>query len=135
MHPHTPFKLPIAAHVAFMAESYEKISKLTRHSGAYTNKKEQLLHRNRSFCGATRNRTGDTRIFSPLLYQLSYGTNMCANFLPKGGATRNRTGDTRIFSPLLYQLSYGTSTFICLASAKVGLFSYTYKLYGNFFTF
>ena len=27
------------------------------------------------FCGATRNRTGDTRIFSPLLYQLSYGTN------------------------------------------------------------
>ena len=27
-----------------------------------------------SFCGATRNRTGDTRIFSPLLYQLSYGT-------------------------------------------------------------
>ena len=25
-------------------------------------------------CGATRNRTGDTRIFSPLLYQLSYGT-------------------------------------------------------------
>ena len=33
-----------------------------------------LLH-----CGATRNRTGDTRIFSPLLYQLSYGTN-CVNF-------------------------------------------------------
>lgn len=26
-------------------------------------------------CGATRNRTGDTRIFSPLLYQLSYDTN------------------------------------------------------------
>ena len=31
----------------------------------------------RSFMGgATRNRTGDTRIFSPLLYQLSYGTIM-----------------------------------------------------------
>ena len=29
--------------------------------------------------GATRNRTGDTRIFSPLLYHLSYGTN-CVNF-------------------------------------------------------
>ncbi len=28
------------------------------------------------FGGATRNRTGDTRIFSPLLYHLSYGTNM-----------------------------------------------------------
>ena len=27
--------------------------------------------------GATRNRTGDTRIFSPLLYQLSYGTIVC----------------------------------------------------------
>ena len=26
--------------------------------------------------GATRNRTGDTRIFSPLLYQLSYGTDL-----------------------------------------------------------
>ena len=26
------------------------------------------------FGGATRNRTKDTRIFSPLLYQLSYGT-------------------------------------------------------------
>ena len=30
----------------------------------------------RIFSGATRNRTGDTRIFSPLLYHLSYGTNM-----------------------------------------------------------
>ena len=28
----------------------------------------------RDFCGATGNRTRDTRIFSPLLYQLSYGT-------------------------------------------------------------
>ena len=28
------------------------------------------------FGGATRNRTGDTRIFSPLLYQLSYGTDL-----------------------------------------------------------
>ena len=26
--------------------------------------------------GTTRNRTGDTRIFSPLLYQLSYGTDL-----------------------------------------------------------
>ena len=29
--------------------------------------------------GATRNRTGDTRIFSPLLYQLSYGTIVFTN--------------------------------------------------------
>ncbi len=27
------------------------------------------------FCGVTGNRTRDTRIFSPLLYQLSYDTN------------------------------------------------------------
>ena len=33
------------------------------------------------FCGANGNRTSDTRIFSPLLYQLSYGT-----FLRKAGA-------------------------------------------------
>ena len=38
-----------------------------------TNKKD--FENSKSFlCGATRNRTGDTRIFSPLLYQLSYGT-------------------------------------------------------------
>ena len=29
--------------------------------------------------GTTRNRTGDTRIFSPLLYQLSYGTIIICN--------------------------------------------------------
>ena len=36
----------------------------------------QIAFHDFSFCksGATRNRTGDTRIFSPLLYQLSYGT-------------------------------------------------------------
>ena len=31
-----------------------------------------------SFCGANGNRTSDTRIFSPLLYQLSYGTRRCS---------------------------------------------------------
>ena len=39
--------------------------------------------------GATRNRTGDTRIFSPLLYQLSYGTNL--RYTPKGFATAKVT--------------------------------------------
>ncbi len=28
-------------------------------------------------CGTDGNRTSDTRIFSPLLYQLSYGTSFC----------------------------------------------------------
>ncbi len=36
--------------------------------------------------GTTRNRTGDTRIFSPLLYQLSYGT---INVLFAGAKVRN----------------------------------------------
>ena len=36
------------------------------------NKKRVTQMSNSFFCGATRNRTGDTRIFSPLLYQLSY---------------------------------------------------------------
>ena len=38
----------------------------------WKNKKRELTFSLLS--GATRNRTGDTRIFSPLLYQLSYGT-------------------------------------------------------------
>ena len=33
----------------------------------------------RFLCGATGNRTRDTRIFSPLLYQLSYGTRICVS--------------------------------------------------------
>ena len=37
--------------------------------------------------GATRNRTGDTRIFSPLLYQLSYGT----SFVKTGAKIRRKT--------------------------------------------
>ena len=37
-------------------------------------KKESCLRNSLISSGATRNRTGDTRIFSPLLYQLSYGT-------------------------------------------------------------
>ena len=38
-------------------------------------KKETDPFGSASFRGATENRTRDTRIFSPLLYQLSYGTN------------------------------------------------------------
>ena len=60
--------------------------------------------------GWGRNRTADTRIFNPLLYQLSYPairTNcQSAPHEGCGGWGRNRTADTRIFNPLLYQLSY-----------------------------
>ena len=37
-------------------------------------KKESYISVTLFFCGANGNRTSDTRIFSPLLYQLSYGT-------------------------------------------------------------
>ena len=40
----------------------------------------------RLFCGVTRNRTGDTRIFSPLLYQLSYDTKLFCLKQCKGSA-------------------------------------------------
>ncbi len=64
------------------------------------------------------NRTADTRIFSPLLYRLSYLGLIFAAVQPKGNRVtrvkgwadgaqgQNRTADTRIFSPLLYRLSY-----------------------------
>ena len=44
------------------------------------------MHSTRVFGGATGNRTRDTRIFSPLLYQLSYGTRFSLElpFLPIG---------------------------------------------------
>ena len=43
--------------------------------------------------GATRNRTGDTRIFSPLLYQLSYGTiSLLGRTLSLKGHTLLKTG-------------------------------------------
>ena len=38
------------------------------------NEKGKLIFSTSLSSGTTRNRTGDTRIFSPLLYQLSYGT-------------------------------------------------------------
>ena len=46
-------------------------ARLSSNSAAY---EKSRFKRNGFSCGATRNRTGDTRIFSPLLYQLSYGT-------------------------------------------------------------
>ena len=57
--------------------------------------------------GTTRNRTGDTRIFSPLLYQLSYGTIVLlsggACHLPIAGANIDKISQSanvwRNFSP------------------------------------
>ncbi len=50
---------------------------MVKKHGIYIKKKTLPYETNRANerrSGTTRNRTGDTRIFSPLLYQLSYGT-------------------------------------------------------------
>ena len=71
-----------------------------------------MLHKLRPCGGQGRNRTTDTRIFSPLLYLATTSPRYLAIAFvqtqksPTGGQGRNRTTDTRIFSPLLYQLSY-----------------------------
>ena len=53
--------------------------------------------------GQGRDRTGDTRIFSPLLYQLSY---LATGWGENGRSAGIRTLDPVIKSHLLYQLSY-----------------------------
>ena len=112
-------------------------------------KKSHSIKSNSQESGTTRNRTRDTRpnldTPSPLLYQLSYGTNknkkrvtLRKSNSQESGTTRNRTGDTRIFSPLLYQLSYGTiltsniKLDVSFAGAKVALYFETCKYFGNF---
>ena len=59
-----------------------KAKDFSTQSFALPTKKERVTSfwSNSLFSGATRNRTGDTRIFSPLLYQLSYGTKMCKSY-------------------------------------------------------
>ena len=54
--------------------------------------------------GQGRDRTGDTRIFSPLLYQLSYLATQTEGQNGRGAGIR--TLDPVIKSHLLYQLSY-----------------------------
>ncbi len=44
--------------------------------GLYNKKSSHISITASVSSGATKNRTRDTRIFSPLLYQLSYGTNI-----------------------------------------------------------
>ena len=58
------------------------------------------------FGGQGRDRTGDTRIFSPLLYQLSYLATCASVKALDGRGAGIRTLDPVIKSHLLYQLSY-----------------------------
>ena len=57
------------------------------------------------FGGQGRDRTGDTRIFSPLLYELSYLATSSVK-VENGRSAGIRTLDPVIKSHLLYQLSY-----------------------------
>ena len=50
-----------------------RVSEIKRAATNWHHKKKRRESAS-SFCGATGNRTRDTRIFSPLLYQLSYDT-------------------------------------------------------------
>jgi hypothetical protein len=73
----------------------------------YWNKKKEQNRlqdylRDSALCGATRNRTGDTRIFSPLLYQLSYGTSKAgANVIKVGYRPQVNDFFPRFFSEIL----------------------------------
>ena len=54
--------------------------------------------------GTTRNRTGDTRIFSPLLYQLSYGTILTTiDFSFAGAKVVIKIGSTKFFSEKVFK--------------------------------
>ena len=69
---HKKEKTPILTHPPTMtAQSFLKYFRIGE-----VKQESQLPVRQLAFLagGATRNRTGDTRIFSPMLYQLSYGT-------------------------------------------------------------
>ena len=46
------------------------------HKPVWIYKKRDAIYRVSTRCGTDGNRTSDTRIFSPLLYQLSYGTSV-----------------------------------------------------------
>ena len=60
----------------FLENILENKQWLPGHASALYKTKKAVKYHSTAFscCGTTRNRTGDTRIFSPLLYQLSYGT-------------------------------------------------------------
>ena len=101
-----------------------------------------------------RNRTNDTRIFSPLLYQLSYrgkkwrpgtGSNrrplawqasVLTNWTtgPSGGNNRARTCDPLLVRQMLSQLSYAP-TFLLLFSAAHIIYHIKFRLSTYFFKF
>ena len=89
--------------------SSTRVPPLTRTKRSCSKTKPPQNASTRVFCGATENRTRDTRIFSPLLYQLSYGT----RFFP--------------------YLKFGEVPFFSFGITKVGIFSYTPNFSCTFF--
>ena len=77
-----------------------------------------ILHQFAS--GTTWNRTRDTRIFSPLLYQLSYGTKM-TDFLPRWGSVRRPCIGSSIFAAYLWAVIVYTWLLLCLTSFFLGI--------------
>ncbi len=69
-------------------------------------------------CGANGNRTSDTRIFSPLLYQLSYGTSRRATikWLPE----RKLSFQTKASAKVL--LFFDMTKYFCIFFAFYGVF-------------
>ncbi len=71
--------------------------------------------------GTTRNRTGDTRIFSPLLYQLSYGT---ISYLRNGCKGKSLKPVLQIFPYKIVSVSEKYRTFApakqCTGCSAVG---------------
>ena len=90
------------------------------------------------FCGANGNRTSDTRIFSPLLYQLSYGTrsglplNGRSGLRPKGlqtrfiailaSAGRGKKHALRTKAGAKVLLFFDMTKFFCIFFAKIRIF-------------
>ena len=70
------------------------------------------------FCGANGNRTSDTRIFSPLLYQLSYGTSLAPKFAIFGNPdnTDFRKAGAKVL--LFFELT----KFFCIFFANMRIF-------------
>ena len=84
-----PFLSDVVLAKASCASYREYTVTCPHHRHAHAGRTRKNLNRMfllRFCCGATGNRTRDTRIFSPLLYQLSYGTILCLElpFLPIG---------------------------------------------------
>ena len=73
---------------------------MSRHYLYLTQKTSTIVKVFLGVCGANGNRTSDTRIFSPLLYQLSYGTALASELR----VTRDLVARLRLCSVLRFSV-------------------------------